>query len=73
MVIGKRRSVLKALTSIKTKPIDLTGITRTETVEADLIISGTAVRLSSDAPRKVRVTLEIGQEKEKKKKEKTKP
>ena len=69
VVIGTP-SVLKELKSIKTKPIDLTVITMTETVEADLIISGTAVRLSPDAPRKVRVTLEIGQDQEEKQKKK---
>ena len=65
--------VLKELTSIKTEPIDLSGITGTETVEVNLVISGTAVRLSPDAPRKVKVSLEIGQEKESEKKKKVNP
>ena len=72
VVIGTP-SLLKELTSINTAPIDLSGITRTETVEADLVVSGTAVRLSPDAPRKVRVTLEIGQAKKSNKKKKVKP
>jgi YbbR domain-containing protein len=65
--------VLKELTSIKTEPIDLSSITGTETVEVNLVISGTAVRLSPDAPRKVKVSLEIGQEKESEKKKKVNP
>jgi uncharacterized protein (TIGR00159 family) len=72
VVIGTP-SLLKELTSINTAPINLSGITRTETVEADLVVSGTAVRLSPDAPRKVRVTLEIGQAKKSNKKKKVKP
>jgi uncharacterized protein (TIGR00159 family) len=52
---------LKKISSIKTEPIDLTDITKTETIEANIFMSGTSVKLSPDAPREVKVTLEIGQ------------
>jgi YbbR domain-containing protein len=54
---------LKELSSIKTAPIDLSGINRTETVEVKIVIGSTSAKLSPDAPREVKVTLEIGQEK----------
>jgi len=66
VVIGAPRA-LKEVTGIKTAPIDLSRMHSTETVEADLVISSTSVRLSPDAPRKVKITLEIGQDKRKKK------
>ncbi len=65
IVIVGTPPVLKDITNIKTEPIDLSGINKTETVEANIVVSGTSVRLSPDAPRKVRVTLEIGQGKKK--------
>jgi uncharacterized protein (TIGR00159 family) len=65
VVIGTP-SVLKETTSIKTEPIDLTGIDKTGTVEAEIVITGTSVKLSPDAPSKVKITLEIGRDKEKK-------
>ena len=73
IVIIGTSPALKEIINIKTEPIDLSGINRTETVEADIVIAGTSVRLSPDAPRKVRVTLEIGQDKKNKKKIKAKP
>ena len=43
---------LKEITNIKTEPIDLSGITKTETVEANIVMGGTSVRLSPDAPQR---------------------
>lgn len=65
VVIGTPSS-LKKISSIKTEPIDLTSITKGETVEANIVMGGTSVKLSPDAPRTVKVTLEIGLEEGKK-------
>ena len=72
VVIGTSPA-LKEIRNIKTELIDLSGINRTETVEVDIVISGSSVRLSPDAPRKVKITLEIGQDNESEKKIKRKP
>ena len=61
---------LKKISSIKTEPINLAGITKTETIEANIVMGATSVKLSPDAPKTVKVTLEVGQDKEKKKKKK---
>lgn len=73
IVVTGTPSALKKITAIKTSPIDLSGIAGTETVEADVIISGTSVRYSPDSPKKVRVTLEIAEEKEREEKREGKP
>jgi YbbR domain-containing protein len=63
-------SVLKAITTIKTEPIDLSGVEKSDTIEAAIILPTASVSLAPESPPRIRVEREIvdtAQQPEKKK------
>jgi uncharacterized protein (TIGR00159 family) len=66
-------SVLKAITSIKTEPIDLSGVEESDAIEAAIILPTASVSLAPGSPPRIRVDREIinTAQKPEKKKQKT--
>lgn len=58
-------SVFKDIADVKTEPIDLSGIKTSGVIEIGLVFPTASVKLFPDAPKKVKVTLEIGEKSEK--------
>ncbi len=66
-------SVLKAITSVKTEPIDLSGINKTDTIEAAIVLPTASVSLAPGYPPRVKVEREIADAEETPEKKKQKP
>jgi uncharacterized protein (TIGR00159 family) len=65
-------SVLKAITNLKTEPIDLSGIKETDTIEAAIILPTASVFLAPGSPPRIKVDREIADTAEKPGKKKQK-
>jgi len=66
-------SVLRAITSIKTEPIDLSAGEETDTVEVGVILPAASVSLAPESPPKIKVIREIADASGKQGKKKQKP
>jgi len=72
VVVFGAHSVLKAIISVKTEPIDLSGLEESDTIEAAVILPTTSVSLAPGSPPRVKVDREIADTAEKPAKKKQK-
>jgi len=72
VVVFGAPSVLKAIISVKTEPIDLSGAEKTDTIEAAVILPTASVSFAPGSPSRVKVDWEIADTAEKPAKKKQK-
>jgi YbbR domain-containing protein len=65
VVVFGAPSVLKAIISVKTEPIDLSGLEESDTIEAAVILPTASVSLAPGSPPGVKVDREIADTAEK--------